>query len=53
MSRIDKLPDATGDFLIAADGIRSSVRALLYPDEGQPRWRGGIRVRLPSSPSVL
>jgi 2-polyprenyl-6-methoxyphenol hydroxylase-like FAD-dependent oxidoreductase len=41
----EKLPDATGDFLIAADGIRSSVRALLYPNEGQPRWRGGIQWR--------
>jgi 5-methylphenazine-1-carboxylate 1-monooxygenase len=41
----ERLVDATGDFLIGADGIRSSVRALLYPNEGAPRWRGGIQWR--------
>ncbi|WP_018655161.1 flavin-dependent oxidoreductase [Actinomadura flavalba] len=29
-----------GDLLIAADGIRSTVRAALYPDEGPPPWNG-------------
>jgi 2-polyprenyl-6-methoxyphenol hydroxylase-like FAD-dependent oxidoreductase len=31
---------ATGDVLIGADGIHSTVRALLYPEEGPPRWNG-------------
>lgn len=29
-----------GDALIGADGIHSSVRGLLYPDEGPPRFSG-------------
>jgi 5-methylphenazine-1-carboxylate 1-monooxygenase len=29
-----------GDVLVAADGIHSTVRATLYPDEGPPRWNG-------------
>ena len=29
-----------GDVLIAADGIHSTVRRLLYPDEGAPTWNG-------------
>jgi 5-methylphenazine-1-carboxylate 1-monooxygenase len=28
------------DLLIGADGIHSSTRALLYPDEGPPPWNG-------------
>ncbi|MFI7050735.1 flavin-dependent oxidoreductase [Streptosporangium canum] len=32
--------ELTGDVLIGADGIRSTVRALLYPDEGPPPWNG-------------
>ncbi|KAF6803963.1 monooxygenase [Colletotrichum sojae] len=38
----------TGDVLIAADGINSTARRILYPDEGPPRfsgrmlWRGCI-----------
>jgi 2-polyprenyl-6-methoxyphenol hydroxylase-like FAD-dependent oxidoreductase len=31
-----------GDVLIAADGIHSSVRAQLVPDEGPPLWNGAI-----------
>ena len=31
---------ATGDVLVAADGIHSTVRALLFPDEVPPRWNG-------------
>jgi len=31
---------ATGDVLVGADGIHSTVRAALYPDEGPPRWNG-------------
>lgn len=30
----------TGDVLVAADGINSTVRRLLYPDEGPPRFSG-------------
>jgi 2-polyprenyl-6-methoxyphenol hydroxylase-like FAD-dependent oxidoreductase len=30
----------TGDVLIGADGIHSSVRAQLHPDEGPPLWNG-------------
>ncbi|KAK6215758.1 salicylate 1-monooxygenase [Colletotrichum tabaci] len=30
----------TGDILIAADGINSTARRILYPDEGPPRFSG-------------
>jgi 5-methylphenazine-1-carboxylate 1-monooxygenase len=30
----------TGDALIGADGIHSTVRASFNPDEGPPRWNG-------------
>jgi 2-polyprenyl-6-methoxyphenol hydroxylase-like FAD-dependent oxidoreductase len=33
---------AHGDALVAADGIHSRLRALLYPDEGMPIWIGAI-----------
>ncbi|EOA88503.1 hypothetical protein ACJQWK_01990 [Exserohilum turcicum] len=42
------LASVTGDVLIAADGINSTARKLLYPNEGPPRfsgrmlWRGCI-----------
>ncbi|HEX4259677.1 MAG TPA: FAD-dependent monooxygenase, partial [Acetobacteraceae bacterium] len=32
--------DVPGDALIGADGIHSSLRAQLYPDEGPPTWSG-------------
>ncbi|KAH8893111.1 monooxygenase [Thozetella sp. PMI_491] len=32
----------SGDILIAADGINSTARRLLYPDEGPPRFSGRI-----------
>ena len=32
----------TGDLLIAADGIHSTVRQALYPHEGPPIWNGAI-----------
>ncbi|MBN9112369.1 MAG: flavin-dependent oxidoreductase [Pseudonocardia sp.] len=36
----DGQDDVHGDVLVAADGIHSTVRALLFPDEGPPRWNG-------------
>jgi 2-polyprenyl-6-methoxyphenol hydroxylase-like FAD-dependent oxidoreductase len=30
------------DIMIAADGIHSTVRATLFPDEGPPKWNGAI-----------
>lgn len=32
----------SGDVLIAADGINSTARKILYPDEGPPRFSGRI-----------
>jgi 5-methylphenazine-1-carboxylate 1-monooxygenase len=32
----------TGDILIGADGIHSSARAALYPNEGPARWNGAM-----------
>ncbi len=32
----------TGDVLIGADGIHSTVRAQLFPNEGPPKWNGGL-----------
>lgn len=34
------IPEVTGDVLIAVDGINSTVRKLLYPREGPPRFSG-------------
>jgi 5-methylphenazine-1-carboxylate 1-monooxygenase len=31
---------ASGDVLVGADGIHSTVRLTLFPDEGMPRWNG-------------
>ncbi len=33
---------ARGDVLIGADGIHSTVREKLFPNEGAPRWNGVI-----------
>jgi 5-methylphenazine-1-carboxylate 1-monooxygenase len=32
--------EARADVLVAADGIHSAVRKVLFPDEGAPRWNG-------------
>jgi 2-polyprenyl-6-methoxyphenol hydroxylase-like FAD-dependent oxidoreductase len=36
----DETVTARGDALIAADGIHSTVRRILYPNEGLPTWNG-------------
>jgi 5-methylphenazine-1-carboxylate 1-monooxygenase len=36
----EPLGERTGDVLLGADGIHSTVRATFYPDEGPPRWNG-------------
>jgi len=36
----EEIAVASADLLIAADGIHSTVRALLYPHEGSPKWNG-------------
>ncbi|KAK7995329.1 hypothetical protein PG990_014102 [Apiospora arundinis] len=36
------IPSMSGSILIAADGINSTVRRLLYPQEGPPRFSGRI-----------
>jgi 2-polyprenyl-6-methoxyphenol hydroxylase-like FAD-dependent oxidoreductase len=33
---------AEGDVLVGADGIHSTVRAALYPNEGPPAWNGAM-----------
>lgn len=35
----------TADVLIGADGIHSTVRSTLYPDEGMPKWNGAVMWR--------
>ncbi|KAI5276332.1 FAD/NAD(P)-binding domain-containing protein [Aureobasidium subglaciale] len=35
-----EIPEMTGEVLIAADGINSVARKLLYPEEGPPRFSG-------------
>jgi len=35
----------TGDLAIAADGIRSAIRAQMLPDEGEPIWNGAVMWR--------
>lgn len=35
-----EIPSQTGDLLIAADGINSKIRSILYPDEGPSRFSG-------------
>ncbi|TMR94819.1 flavin-dependent oxidoreductase [Nonomuraea basaltis] len=34
--------DHDADVLVGADGIRSGVRAALFPDEGAPLWSGEV-----------
>ncbi|WPZ35706.1 flavin-dependent oxidoreductase [Thalassobaculum sp. OXR-137] len=37
-----EIAEVEGDVLIAADGIHSTARAALHPDEGPPIWNGAI-----------
>lgn len=37
-----EIPSMKGAMLIAADGINSTARRVLYPDEGPPRFSGRI-----------
>lgn len=43
------IPDVAGSILVAADGINSTARRILYPSEGLPRfsgrmlWRGCLK----------
>ena len=41
------------DVLVGADGIHSTVRALLYPDEGPPRWSGEILWRATTTAAAV
>ena len=41
----DVVEVAKGDVLIAADGINSTARARLYPDEGPAKWGGTLMWR--------
>ena len=41
------------DLLIAADGIHSTIRAQLYPDEGAPIWNGRVLWRAISEDQPL
>jgi len=37
--------EESGLLLVGADGIRSALRAQMYPDEGAPRWNGAVMWR--------
>ncbi|RDE08215.1 flavin-dependent oxidoreductase [Pelagibacterium lacus] len=41
----EAIETVSADVLIGADGIHSTVRAQLYPDEGPARWTGRIMYR--------
>lgn len=41
------------DLLIAADGIHSTVRAQLYPQEGPPKWNGVLLWRATTQASPI
>ena len=40
--------EVVGDVLVGADGIHSSVRRALFPEEGLPRWSGNVLWRATS-----
>jgi 5-methylphenazine-1-carboxylate 1-monooxygenase len=39
-SRDNVIASSRGDVLVGADGIHSTVRSLLFPNEGPPHWNG-------------
>jgi 2-polyprenyl-6-methoxyphenol hydroxylase-like FAD-dependent oxidoreductase len=41
-SKLADIPSRTADMLVAADGINSTARRILYPNEGPPRFSGRI-----------
>jgi 2-polyprenyl-6-methoxyphenol hydroxylase-like FAD-dependent oxidoreductase len=41
----DATVDVRADVLVAADGIHSTVRGMLYPGEGPPSWNGVLMWR--------
>ena len=41
-ARFQDSSEASGDSIIGADGIHSTVRASFYPDEGPPRFAGRL-----------
>jgi len=47
------MPSITSDVLIAADGINSTARRLLYPDEGPPNFSGSLLWRGVSQRTLL
>jgi len=44
----DRVVTDTADVLVAADGIHSTIRQILYPDQGPPSWQGDILWRATS-----
>ena len=38
-------PPGAMEAMVGADGIHSVVRRAFYPDEGAPKWRGGLLYR--------
>lgn len=40
VTRTGERGSASGDLLVGADGIHSTLRARLYPEEGPPIWNG-------------
>jgi 5-methylphenazine-1-carboxylate 1-monooxygenase len=43
--RFEDGTSASGDLLVAGDGLGSVIRAQLYPDEGPPVWNGTTMFR--------
>jgi 5-methylphenazine-1-carboxylate 1-monooxygenase len=41
----EPLGERSGDVLIGADGIHSTVRSAFFPEEGPPRWNGVLMWR--------
>src|SRR3546814_17231679 len=39
---VTQYSEESGNLLIGAEGIHSSLRRRLYPDEGPPLWNGAI-----------